>query len=250
MYYLRFHLDMFGYKGINLISSKSLKEIDQFIINNFQNRQDVIERYRDDIEEFCLDYKDDIISENKRNHNNRLGSITLFYNSSGVYHKIGIIYGNDKKLLSDKDSFDNLKKSLEDDKVLKEIFLEKKFLLSENEISLLSLYFRTKYIENKNKAIEFFLFRIKKMSDDERYYYYRVLMNICSLREMVLKTRNGNIKVNDIPLDNIKLTEKPKSYSNDFYFSKVIDEEDYDELFNLYDLDVISRDSNILNKDK
>ena len=65
------------------------------------------------------------------------------------------------------------------------------------------------------------------------------------INELSIKTKFGNINhINEnIPASSVIV--KKSGYSNDNYFNDLIANENYDELFNMYDLDEINRDSNL-----
>ena len=250
MFHLIFHLDKDGYKGIILESFSSLKEIDKYIQNNFRNRQDVIKQYSQDISEFCLDKRESIENENARNKRNRLGTVTLVYEINNVYKKIPIIYKNDNKLLSKEICIKKIKEMLNDDNILGKLYNTKKHLLSKNEIDLLDSYKDLHDIQKKNDAITFFINRIKNMDEDGQYFYFRSLMNLCRLNKFDLNISKGCIKDISISSNPLILTKetvgrKIESQSEDDYFNRLIDEENYDELFNIYDRDIIERDTNL-----
>ena len=139
-----------------------------------------------------------------------------------------------------------IKKSLEDDEVLKQIKNKKYNLLSLNEKKLLNIYLYDKrLIKYKKEFIKSFINRLKNMDENILKKYYSALNGICL---------NGlNIQIgmvfdidDNLPLKTSKLKNKPEGYSKDAYFNQIIDDENYDELFNLYGLREIERDSNIL----
>ena len=145
----------------------------------------------------------------------------------------------------------HIKKSLEDDKILEELRNKKSNLLSLNEKKLLNIYFKDKrLIKYKKEFINSFINRLKNMDENILKKYFYELNGICL---------NGlNIQIGmvfdidkDMPINTTKLKNKPEGYSRDAYFNQLIDNENYDELFNLYGLREIERDSNIVeNKTK
>ncbi|MBR3661527.1 MAG: hypothetical protein IKN63_06505 [Bacilli bacterium] len=242
-YYLVFHLDRNGKNGIVLYHTNDLEEMDEFIGVRFRNRNDVIKIFNNDIGEFCLDRMDSIKNENLRNNHNRLGSVSLFcryQNNYGTFtYKIPIIYKNDKKLLPDDECLKKIEKSLNDDNKLKKLFNEKSYLLSKNEYELIILYFRHHDERRKKEFIYHFINRILEMSDIKKYFFFRSLMNVCNLNQVI----DNDLEVKD----NLK---KPKneSYSDDDYFTSLVEKSDYDMLNKYYDLEKIMRDSNIYKK--
>ena len=255
LYHLVFHLDQDGYKGIILKTFNNLKEMDAYIQENFNNREDVLKEYNEEISEFCLDERKTIEYENKRNNHNRLGAITLFFEYNHFYKKIPIIYKNDHKLLSDELCLKKIEESLQDDIILDKLLKTKKYLLSDNEVSLIDLYYKFPYdIQKKQDAIIFFINRLKNLNERSKYFYFRCLMNLCRLNKIDLKISKGKIQNIDINIPNkfqiIKeqINNKIDSTSEDEFFNRLISEEDYEEIFNLYGIDIIERDTNFYKK--
>ena len=259
-YYLMFHLDRVGNNGIVLRQSTDLCEMDRFINDKFTGREDVFNEYRDFIQEFCLDNRGIIEEENIRNHHNRTGSISLFcryQNNYGTFmYKIPIIYKNDNKLLSSDSCLKKIKDKLNDDKVLEKLLKEKKFLLSKYEYSLISNYFKFKDIKSKMDFIDSFTNRIKRFTYEKQYFFFRSLMRVCNLNQIELKISKGTINnVNlNMPINTkVETTNdfkviKNESYSDDDYFTSLVEKNEYDELNKYYDLEIILKDSNINRK--
>ena len=255
-YYLMFHLDKSGNNGIVLCKNNDLVAMDDYIINNFTNRNDVFNKYRNDIEEFCLDNRKIIMEENIRNNRDRTGAITLFCkytNNYGVHTlKIPIIYGNDNRLLNENTCLKKIKEKLSDDKVLKELISSKSYLLSYNEMNLISLYFKFNNPKVKEEFGKTFLNRIKGFQADKKYFFFRCLMNLCSLNETNLNLKKGkvsNIKTN-MPLKTkvekendfheIKMDDKV-----DEYLISLIEQDNYEELNKYYDIETIEKYRNL-----
>ena len=255
-YYLMFHIDKDGKKGIVLKGSTDLSEMDNYIIHNFKNGKEVIKKFENDIGEFCLAYREEIIKENERNNHNRLGCITLFgkyTNNYGVHiFKIPIIYSEDYRLLSDKECLKKIKEKLNDDGILKKLLKEKSYLLSHNEINLINLYFKFNNLKVKNEFTQTFLTRLKSFNDEKRYFFFRTLMNLCSLNKKEMHIKNGTISnINSVP-KNISLQKEErvllvKEEIDDDYLMNLIESGNYEELNKYYDLDKILKVT-ILNK--
>ena len=139
-----------------------------------------------------------------------------------------------------------IKKSLEDDEVLEKLRNKKYNLLSLNEKKLLNIYLNDKRLTKyKKEFIKSFINRLKIMDENILKKYYYELNDICL---------NGlNIQIGmifdidkNMPTNTTKVKNKPEGYSNDAYFNQLIDNENYDELYNIYGLRVIERDSNLL----
>ena len=258
-YYLMFHLDRDGRNGIVLYKNNDLIKMDNYIIRNFMTRDDAFKFYIQDISEFCLDNKDKIIGENLKNNHNRLGAITLFCkypsNHGTRVIKIPIIYGYDKKLISNYQCLRKIKEKLKDDKVLKKIYAEKNYLLSLNERDTLKDYLGLHNEKNKERFIDYFTRRIKGFNDEKKYFFFRCLMKVCSLNELELNTRKGKVTLgSDIPLNtsieknNNHKEIKLESKIDDDYFNSLIESEDYEALNKYYDIEEIEKNSNIRNR--
>ncbi len=255
-YYLMYHIDQDGNDGIILKKTFDLLEMDNYIISNFSERNDAFNYYKDEISEFCLDRKDKIIKENIRNNHNRLGSISLFAKYENVYGttiiKIPIIYGNDNKLPSSNICIKKITEKLDDINVLKKLFITKEYLLSYNEKDILSKYLKIRNPKDKDKFIKYFINRIMQMNEKKKYFFFRTLMNVCSLNVLEVKTKVKDVKLgNEIPLNTSLEKEnnyekiKLESYLEDDYFTSLIENQDYNNLHKYYDIETIEKNSNI-----
>ena len=142
-----------------------------------------------------------------------------------------------------------IKKELNDDQVLRKLREKKFFLLSEYEKRLLNIYFKdNRLVKYKKCAIQSICNRIILLDDEKLNYYLNHLEKIMH-KKIELKTKIGTIKDIDFKMPTkTVLKEKPKSMGRDFYFNYLVDTENYDELFNLYDIETIERDTNIFEK--
>ena len=256
MFHLSFILDELGYNRINLVSFYELSKLDNFIIKNFRNTYDVRKKYQQDISEFCLVNRELIEEENKRNNHNWTGSIAIIAEERdkndhvGLFHKIPIIYKNDLKLLSKDECLIKIKNKLKNPNIIKVIYQNKKIMLSQNEREL---YIKdSKRSDNKylKSCIGNFYTRISHYDDELLYYYCRSLMNIFELNELTIWTKFGSINhINkNIPHDMHLNKEKIISNSNDIYLNRLISNNNYEELFNIYSIDEINRDTDMFEK--
>ena len=136
-YSLAFILDKDGWLKEDLIFSNSLYKLDNYIKNNFNGNKDVRRAYDEKISEFCLNNMQLIQDENERNHHNATGRIVILENTYKDERlcdvkQIKVIY-HGSELPSRKKSITKIKKSLEDDNKLRELYLIKNYLLSQNE---------------------------------------------------------------------------------------------------------------------
>ena len=250
IFHLSHLLDKDGYNRIDLISFYELSKLDEFIMERFDNTLDVRKKYEENISEFCLNNREMIQKENKKNNHNWTGSIVIICEERdkddkvGLMYKIPVIYRKDRKLLPKEDCLKKIKDKLKNNNTMLKIYEDKKELLSQNERELILLYRKRNNIKYLKSAIGFFYNRLKRLEDDEILYFYcRALMKICELNELSIKTKFGNINhIGNIPVDTkiVKSTESNNTYMND-----LIHDENYEELFNMYDLDEINRDSNL-----
>lgn len=249
-YYLMFHLDRIGNVGIILKHSNDLRKMDNYI-KNFASRNEVFDAYREDIQEFCLDEMKRITEENKRNKHNRTGSISLFcryQNNNGTFmYKIPIMYKNDNELLDSIKCLKKIKEKLNENQVLEKVFKEKRFLLSMYEFDLISNYYKFQNEKYKKDFIETFINRLKKFNSDKQYFFFRSLMNVCSLNQVELKISRGIVKnVNlKMPLQTtltLSSTSKEARFDDDNYLG-LIESQNYEELHKYYDLDKILKDT-------
>ena len=145
----------------------------------------------------------------------------------------------------------NLLKKLKDELSKKEVLVrlknEKYFLLSNEEKRLLNVYLKdNRLIKYKLSFISLFIKRITLLDNEKYIFYIKNLNMICNLY-ISFKISKGNISNIDFSIPtNIVL--KKDSLNGNFYFQQLIDNENYEELFNLYGLREIERDSDLLKK--
>ena len=240
----------------DLIISNSLYKLDEYIKNNFNSHRDVRKKYDSLIGEFCLDNMDKIINENMRNEDNRTGNIVILekdYNEKdelvGI-KRIKVIYAN-QELLSRSGCIKKIEKELEKDNKLKKLRKEKAYyLLSKNEMDLIDNYFNYHNPKRKSSAIAFLTNRIKEEKSSLAYYDCRCLANLCNLVRNAVKTSKVTIKniSSDIPkkVEVIKENNHVKMVDGDDllkvdYFDTLIEQDNDEELYNLYSIDEIEK---------
>lgn len=244
--YLAIVLDYDGNIKENLCEANSLIDMDRFL-NKYHNSYEIREEYRDNIQEFLLDNRQFLAKLDKRSLDKGkkprkyLGRITLcFYGKNNILHFIPILFNNEM-LMNESNCYRQMKNTLLDDKVLRKVFEEKRFLLSQFEIDILSNYFNKHLLRDKEYFIDEFIHRIKSMKKDWRYLYFRTLAHTLSLvNKIVIKTKYGNIANLDIPKEKtILLRDRIADDCLDDFFINLIDKGDYEALFALYSLDDI-----------
>lgn len=139
-----------------------------------------------------------------------------------------------------------LRSILKDDLNLEKLRNRGFFLLSLEERRLLNTYLKYRSLEKyKLGFIKSFIYNLQKVNEDRFLYYFNHLNNIFNLTSF--KINKLNIENSDLytkKLDS-KVMNKPKSYSNDAYFTSLIESENYEDLNKYYDIEVIERDSNL-----
>ena len=240
-FHLAFILDEKGNNSINLITFKTLKELDNYIMKHFQSTEDVRRVFDQDISEFCLDNMDFIRKENERNNRDWLGSVVIIAERWGktkdtrYFHKIKVLYRG-MKILGFRDSIKKIREELQDADKLSELRKEKSFLLSPNEKSL--LYRNDHSIDDyyMQMALDFFVNRLKK-NDEWSYYVRRSLTNLCHLDVAQIKTKQGKITVRrEVPRE-AELSE----FEPSVHFKEVVNSQNDEEMYNFYDLDYLAK---------
>ena len=253
-YQLRFHIDQDGRLGINLETSDSLLKINEFIANNFQDTKDVRKKYEVDIGEFCLDYQRRIEKENAKNGNKRLGAVSLFCrevdDDKVNYYKLPILYTSE--LLPKKECIKRIKNGLQDDEKINELLTKKNYLLSMNEKSLFRIYQNIHSEKYKNQGIGFLIERLNRMDLETLQFNLQSLMNLFALKNDIKKVPEKKI----VPVEEreeeftfSKPQNKPEGWSTDDLFNELIRRRDYDTIHNIYGLDFIEHNSNLLDED-
>ncbi len=254
IFHLSHLLDKDGYNRIDLISFYDLIRLDEYM-EKFISNKDVRQKYDIEISEFCLLNMKKIKHDNRVNKRNWTGSIAIICEEKDNddktvrMYKIPIIYKNDAKLLSNRDCLRKIKEKLNDKETILDIFNNKRYMLSPNEIDLISLYLKWNNEKYLKEASLFFYRRLKELNDDnELYFYCRTLMHNFELNKLVVKTKFGNIgNISlDIPQDTV--IEKSNGYSKDDYFNKLVDDENYEELFSIYSIDEIDTNSDMFER--
>ncbi len=256
IFHLSFLLDRDGFRRIDLISFYELSKLDDFIITRFKNTHDVRKKYQDEISEFCLDNRERIQKENAKNKRNWTGSITIIADErdnndkTELLYKIPIIYQDDQKLLSKEECLRKIKEALQNQKVIKRLFTEKRYLLSQYEIDLLFKNYNRSDDKYLRSFIGNFYNRMKNCNEETFYYYCRSLMHVFDLNKGAKEKKSNTIThINEeIPLDTTII--KKNGFSSDFYFNDLISMENYEELFNIYSVDEIEKNSNMFVKRK
>ena len=215
-------LDNSGYKNLNLITFSSLEELDNYT-TLFKNSLDLRKKYEDKITSYLK-----INSSYLENIKQKNGKIMITYlDKFGNTRYFSLLFFDDKKWLDIDFSLDFIFNMLEDINFLTEINKRKKYLLSNSEKELLLSYLETGNLENKRLFINKFKDRIN--NSDNKYLYMRSLIYIARI---IFKKK---ISI---------LSKEIKSSSDSFsYYEYLTLNEDYEELFNTYDLDCLLKNN-------
>ena len=142
-----------------------------------------------------------------------------------------------------------IKKALQDDNILEQLKNQKSYLLSEYEKKLLTIYLSDHRLSKYKKEFIFtFINRLKDMAFALQKSYFSKLADLCHLYDDCLNIQIGTVDLIDynMPTKTTIVREKPRGFSKDAYFNEVLEKENYDELYNIYGLEQIERDSNLL----
>ena len=161
-------------RKIDLITFPSLEELDSYTIS-FSNSSEIRNKYSKEIQEYLR--KNIIYLTNQKQKEGRI-VITYLDNYNNIRY-FPIIYSNEQELLNVDKTLKIIKDKLNDNNILKDIFVRKSYLLSHNEKDLLNIYFSTNNLKYKKDFIIFFINRLS--SSKNKYLYVRSLLNVCKL---------------------------------------------------------------------
>lgn len=240
-------IDKNGYNRQDLYKTNTLKEMDDYLLN-FKDHLEVRDKYSIDISEFLLDNMKYIRENEKKNNRENNGRICITYiGKNNEIRMFPIIYRNSPKLLKKDEALHKIKKVLSNNETkLKELYDRKRYLLSGYECDLIRDYldYPVSYKRFKYIFINDFISRLSNLSDDKLYMYLRSLMNLCELKsnKRIIVTKYGDINTNmeSINQDGV-LNKEGLDNCNDDLFIKLYSEEDYDNLYNLYDLEEMEK---------
>lgn len=249
MFYLSFVYDLNGYDRYDMLSSNSLKDLDD-VIAKYKNRDEILNHYMKDYHfdkrrgKVCIIFEDTDIKKREINlygppeaHTKK--EINELYTYA---HQIKVLY-NDERLMNLEACLEKIKYKIFNKKVIDAIMLD----IKTNDNKLISInkkfIFETENEKNLvekdrdyDEAMACFWRRLKKESPDEQYFYCRVLVDICGLSYPV-KKKVANLKVNTKKINEISdlkltTTEILENESNNM-----------DDLYTYYDLDYVIKHS-------
>ena len=251
-FYLSLVYDADGYDRYDITSKSRLQDID-LLMSNFNNRDEVVEAYLGEYNidkkkgKLCIIYEDTDVKKKEiemyglpESHSKE--EIDKLYTYA---HIIPVLYKNERLMNIDtcllilKEKLP--KKEIRDSVMINHRTKDGKYLKT-NKRYLFETEEEQDYItrlSDYDSAIYLFLKRIKKASDDDKYFYCRSLMKMCGLK---IKKKVANLKINKKKLDkmisNYELTESEKLERETI---------DMDEFYLHHDLDEViklSPDSN------
>ena len=236
---------------LNILNLSSLRDIDA-CTKIFCDAKEMRKSLINEIDEFKRLYETEI-NKWKKEHPGEENNGKIYANyivnvgKDSFLATVPVLYENDE-LVSLNEALDHIAYYLEDDKNFKELYDYKKYLLKESkdgkEYKDANDYFtKSRDIKIKRAVIHSLIDRIKNMDDEKRYLYLRSLTNLCRLTKHEIYSDAGKIGMlsSKIPIGDVVLDSKPTNYQEYFYFDKLIDEENDEELYNLYGLEEIEK---------
>ena len=248
-FYLSLVYDADGYNRFDLASKSRLQEMD-LLMSNFKNREEVVEAYLSEYNidkkkgKLCIIYEDTDVKKREMSvygppENHPKEEIANLYSYA---HIIPVLY-KDERLMNIDACLLTIKEKLHNHEIRDSIMI--------NHRSKDGKYFKTNkrylfeteeeqdYISRLNdydNAIYLFLRRIKKASEDDKYFYCRSLMKICGLK-IKEKKKVTNIKINKKKLNEIissyELTESEKLERETINMDEFYLHHDLDEVIKL-----------------
>lgn len=214
-------LDNTGYKVLNLITFSSLEELDKYT-TLFKNNLELRKEFESKITSYLT--KNSSYLENTKQKNGKIMITYIDKNNSTRF--FSLLYQDGKKWLDLDLSLNFIFSMFEDINFLTDINKRKKYLLSNLEKELLLSFLETGNLENKRLFINSFKERIN--NSDNKYLYMRSLLNTARINfKKKIMVLNKEIKLLD-------------SFS---YYEYLVSKEDYEELFNTYDLDYLFKNN-------
>lgn len=235
-----------SYKNIRLLIFNSIQELDKYT-GKFNNSEEIKKEFSSVIEEFVLEsYANKKYKETK--NGKPITYLSAYIMDNGNLRFIPILYKNDKIIKTGQKS--SIKERLLQDEYFKKLLKKYYYLLSYSS-DMKTLIYRYKHSGSKyykKIIVNELMSMISRLNDDYKYFYIRVLCNICNLVEKVVVTEYGTIENIDISDEEMVLVRKRIADDcTDERFIKLVTDEDYENLFNEYSIEDIvnySSDSN------
>lgn len=206
-YMLSYFVERFGKNSHcreDIIPASSLRELDKFTMQ-FKNSRALREYFKEERDIFKEKFAEQIDAWEKlhpgKKNNGAIYANCLLDNVGLI--TIAIMYAGDD-IVPDLVAYNNIRNLLDKDENFTRFFNEKRYLLKLIDIQNMavgtdsSLVTAAEEYENshnprrKYHVINQFIAAMKKMSEDERYFYFRALVNLCDLRRHMIYLANGS----------------------------------------------------------
>lgn len=220
---------------INLLEFNNIDELDNYT-RCFNNSKEIKKLFQNDVSEFVLECRFE------KGYKETKSGIPIIRLCAYVYYNnyirfIPIMYKNED-IIEDR-IFDVICFNLEKDDIFNKFIRDYDYLLGYScEVNTLK---RQYFLGNKNvktRIIDIFIEKLSVISKIEKQYYLRTLVNVCNLKIIKENNNESDYWKNEkeyIP----SFDEKVDEECDDDFFRKLIKEENYEEIFNIYSLDKI-----------
>lgn len=228
----------FNEERMNLLEFNSIEELDKYT-QKFNNSGEIKKDFETDIQEFILQNR-----FSKSYKETKSGKPILYLSAYVIYNGrlrfIPVLYKGYTVTRNKKAK--NITTSLLNNDNFEKFIEKYSYLLGDSHYikDLIYSYKKRKQESVKKLIINELISRISTAKGDERYYFFRTLMELCNLIEVKIDTKYGSIKNINILNEQTRLVkDRIAEDCSDERFIKFIVEENYEELFNNYDLDEI-----------
>lgn len=218
---------------INLIEFDNIKDLDVYT-KKFENSIEIKKIFQNDIQEFILESRFDKAYKENKNGKPIVRLVAYVYYDNYIRY-IPILFKSEEILEDIK--AENICINLEKTEKFNIFLQDYGYLLGNSkEVSNLKYMYKKsgqRYCYKK-KILDILCVRIRRSSDDFKYFYLRTLAKICDLK---IK----DIEINLGLEESLSKVDKSRIHEdcNDEQFIKLIDDENYEELFKEYNLEKI-----------
>lgn len=206
-YMLSYFVERFGKNSHcreDIYSESSLRELDKFTMQ-FKDSRALREYFKEEMDIFKEKFAEQIDAWEKlhpdKKNNGAIYANCLLDNVGLI--TIAIMYAGDD-MVPDLVAYNNISNLLEKDENFTRFLNEKRYLLKlidiQNEtvgtdsslVSTAEEYENSHNPRSKYHVINGLIAAMKKMSEEERYFYFRALVNLCDLRHHMIYLANGS----------------------------------------------------------
>lgn len=254
--YLSLVLSLPEEKKLDLHECDSLKEMDDFI-TQFNNHQEIrtSECFAKEIENYLKEKETQSFTKNFKREQDKKGKIMINYlDERRNWRAIPIIYGSsiDKRFLDQEYAYLIFEQFLiANPRELKEISRQKYYLFSQFEIKEINHFSKVNNQQKYEKLIKMIIRRFKNSKDPYflvrsfMHSYYRFdkgkgLPDEIETEHGIISKINQELIALSNKIDQLKISE---SISDNEYFNQLVEQQDFDELYNLFSLDKIASNS-------